>query len=123
MKRFLVISFAMFVLSSLQARAQGDTRIQFPKGRSTVTLKGSVGGAKKDYVFYARKGQQLKVQLIAPSGNARFSVFRTKFSDPYEGMEDALEGTKEVTDWSGTLQEEGDYHVYVFPTTQGTTAF
>jgi len=121
----LILAFAVLILSSSQALAQADTRVKFPHGRTTVKLDGKVGDnlRKEDYVFYGRAGQQLKVHLTSPNQNARFSIFRTKYFVPYEGMEDPLNGTKEVSDWSGTLSEEGDYHIYVFPTKQGTDPF
>jgi hypothetical protein len=121
----LALATACVLLSMPRTWAQSDTRVQFPQGRSTVTLEGKVGGNQRsnDYVFFARAGQRLTVHLTSPNRNARFSVIRTKSGVPYEGMEEPLEGAKEVSDWSGALPEEGDYHVYVFPTMESAAPF
>lgn len=123
MKRVTFLALALVVLSAPAARAQSDTRAQFPQGRTHVTFKGQVGAAKKDYVFFVRAGQRMSVHLTSTNGKARFNVIRTKYDVPYEGMEDPLEGAKEMSDWSSTLPEDGDYHVYIFSTTDGDDAF
>jgi hypothetical protein len=117
MKRVALLALVLVVLNGPRAWAQSDSRVQFPQGRTHVTLKGQVGAAKKDYAFFARAGQRMSVHLTSTKGKARFNVIRTKYDVPYEGMEEPLEGAKEMSDWSGTLPEDGDYHVYIFSTT------
>ena len=123
MKRVVHLALVLVVLSASVARAQSDTRAQLPQGRAHVTFKGQVGAAKKDYAFFARAGQRMSVHLTSTKGKARFNVIRTKYDVPYEGMEEPLEGAKEMSDWSGILPEDGDYHVYIFSTTEGEDSF
>ncbi|MDT4966577.1 MAG: hypothetical protein QOJ64_1314 [Acidobacteriota bacterium] len=123
MKKLACVGFAVLFLSATSVSAQSDTRIQFPHGRTKVTLEGKVDGGGKGYVLYARAGQQLVVHLSSPNQAENFGIFRTKYFVPYEGMEDPLEGAKEVRDWSGSLREEGDYHIMVYPTGADPTPF
>ena len=122
-----IMIIAALLLSAASTLGQSrDVRIHFSEGRTSVTLNGSVGGfneGNKDYVFLAREGQRLSVRLTSPTRKGEFSIFRTKYSVPYEGMEDPIPGAKELSDWSGTLTELGDYHIVVYPMSDSAATF
>jgi hypothetical protein len=123
-KIFLLALVATCVLLTVsQSVAQTDTRVQFPPGLNTVTLKGMVGEANHDYVLRAGAGQRLIVRLTSANPQGRFSLFQTDYGVRYEGMEDPLEGAKEVTRWDGALPKAGDYHVYVISPNRDPMAF
>lgn len=110
----LVIAFAVLILGGLSAKAQSNTRIEFPPGRNTVTLKGTVGATNKDYVLHASEGQRLQVNLTSPNPYGRLNIYRTNYDEPLGDAGEILEGSKDSTGWNGTLEGAGDYHIYVF---------
>ena len=126
MKKLIMIIAALLLYAASTLGQSPDVRIHFPEGRTSVTLNGSVGGSNegyKDYVFLAREGQRLSVQLTSPTRKGQFSIFRTRYSVPYEGMEDPIPGAKEFSDWSGTLTELGDYHIVVYRMSDSAATF
>ena len=119
MKRLAAVAFIALLLNTLPVWAQSSIRVQFPRGRTTAILEGKVDEAtlgKADYVLRARAGQKMLVHITSPKKNAHFRIYRTDYDAPLQGAEDA-------EDWSGTLPESGDYHIYVFPTTSGTVPY
>src|SRR5438552_5692771 len=123
-RRTVVISgLAVMILSALPAKAQSNTRIQFPPGRNTVTLKGTVGDSNKDYVLHANEGQRLRVNLTLPNPYGRFNIYRTNYNEPLGDAGEMVEGAKDATAWNGTLEAAGDYHIYVFNPNRDTAPF
>ena len=90
-------------------------RVRFPKGRTTVILKGKTTGGPSEsggmdpiaYRFRARKGQTMILHLTSAKRNAVFGVYAP-------GM-DLMEGAQNGTDWEGTLPKTGEYEIIVFP--------
>lgn len=111
---------------SYQAPGAGggsQDRIQFARGASSATRKGSVrGDASRDYVIRASQGQTLSVNLNSQSTFVYFNVLD-------HGTMTALEGDPrpmEVTQWAGKLPKTGDYVIRVYlnraATRRGTSA-
>src|SRR4030095_15388872 len=90
-------------------------RVTFPKGRTTVILKGKTTGGPSEsggmdpiaYHVRARKGQQMTLHLTSAKRNAVFGVYAP-------GM-DLSEGEQSMKDWAGRLPKPGDYEIIVFP--------
>ena len=95
-------------------------RVTFPKGRTTVILKGKTTGGPSEsggmdpiaYHVRARKGQQMTLHLMSAKGTAIFGVYAP-------GM-DLIEGAQSVKDWTGPLPKTGDYEIIVYPEDEAT---
>ncbi len=122
-KRLVSLAFAAMILSAVSALAQSSTRIQFPTGSNTVTLKGTVDTSNKDYVLRVTEGQRLHVNLTSKNPYGRFNIYRTNYDEPLGDAGEMLEGSKDSTGWNGTLEADGDYHIYVFNPKHAITAF
>jgi hypothetical protein len=123
MRTVVILALAVMILSALPAWAQSGNRIQFPPGRNTVTLKGTVGESNKDYVLRASEGQRLQVNLTSPNPYARLNIYRTNYDEPLGDAGEMVEGAKDATGWNGTLEAAGDYHIYVFNPNRDTAPF
>lgn len=107
-----VVVICLVLISAAQARI---IRVKFPKGRTTVVLKGKTTGGPSEsggmdpiaYRLRARKGQQMTLHLTSAKNNAVFSVYTPKM--------DLIEGATNGKDWNGTLPISGDYEIIVFP--------
>lgn len=115
MKRLAAALLALLILTATDTPAK-TVRVRFPKGRTTVILKGKTTGGPSEsggmdpvaYSLRARKGQQMTLHLTSAKKNAVFSVY-------LPGMEPMTGDAWESTDWSGTLPKTGDYEIIVFP--------
>lgn len=91
--------------------AQADTtqQVQFAKGKSSATIKGTVkGGDEANYVLRANGGQTLNVDLKASKGAAFFSVL------PPSGPPALFDGMQDGNHYSGTLPSDGEYKIVVY---------
>ena len=118
MKKFAA---ALLVLLLTTAPAWGKTiNVRFPKGRTTVVLKGRTTGGPSEsggmdpitYRLRARGGQTLTLHLTSAKKNAIFGVWAP-------GMNPMDVGTN-PTDWSGTLPKNGAYEISVWPEDEAT---
>lgn len=119
------LSAALLILLLATAPAWGKTIVvRFPKGRTTVILKGRTTGGPSEsggmdpitYRLRARKGQTLTLHLTSVKKNAIFGVWAP-------GMNPVDVGGN-ATDWSGTLPKTGNYEISVWPEDEATnTAF
>jgi hypothetical protein len=107
---------SLLVLLLATAPAWGKTiNVRFPKGRTTVILKGRTTGGPSEsggmdpiaYRLRARKGQTMTLHLTSAKKNAVFGVWAP-------GME-PMEMPQNATDWSGTLPKTGVYEIAVWP--------
>ena len=119
------LSIALLVLLLAAAPAWGKTiTVRFPKGRTTVILKGRTTGGPSEsggmdpitYRLRAKAGQTLTLHLTSAKKNAIFGVWAP-------GM-DPVDIGENHTDWSGTLPKTGNYEISVWPEDEATdTAF
>ena len=113
LRRTCVLALAAAVLS-LSAPASWsqptitERAVQFPKGKSGTTIKGSVRGDQAiDYTLRAAAGQQMKVKLkpssvyfnVMPPGSNDVAVFV---------------GSRDGDSFAGTLSTEGTYRIRVY---------
>lgn len=119
MKKVSVAIVALLLLLAGTAWAK-TIRVRFPKGKTSVVLKGRTTGGPSEsggmdpitYTFRARKGQRLTLNLTSEKKNAVFGVYAP-------GM-DLVEGAQTVNDWNGTLPKTGQYEIIVFPEDEAT---
>ena len=119
MRKIIAAGCALLLLLATTASAK-TIRVKFPKGRTTVILKGRTTGGPSEsggmdpiaYHVRARKGQTMTLHLTSAKGNAVFGVYAP-------GMDPMDVGTN-AKDWSGTLPKTGDYEIMVFPEDEAT---
>ena len=96
-----------------QARAQQGIpteRVQFPEGKSSAVVEGSITGYKiKDYVLKARKGQYMNVSMATDNGANYFNILA-----PGESDEAMFNGSGSQNLYEGILPKTGDYKVRVY---------
>jgi hypothetical protein len=119
------LSAVLLTLLLATAPAWGKTvTVRFPKGRTTVILKGRTTGGPSEsggmdpitYRLRAKAGQTLTLHLTSAKKNAVFGVWAP-------GM-DPVDVGANPTDWSGTLPKNGNYEISVWPEDEATnTAF
>ena len=93
------------------AAAAIETRpIQFAKGASSATVKGTIKGDQTvDYTVRARAGQTMSVKLVTRNGANYFNVLPP-------GSDDVaiFVGSSDGNQWSGALPADGEYKVRVY---------
>ena len=118
MKKFAA---SLLVLLLATVPAWGKTvNVKFPKGRTTVILKGRTTGGPSEsggmdpitYRLRARKGQTMTLHLVSAKKNAIFGVWSP-------GMNPMDVGAN-ATDWTGTLPKTGVYEISVWPEDEAT---
>jgi hypothetical protein len=75
--RTLILAFSALSLAvaAVPALAQQKVPVQFAKGASSATMKGTIKGDQyRDYTVNARAGQTMTVTLSNPDGRAFFNV-------------------------------------------------
>lgn len=108
MRKILAISFLFFgiaLAANAEIKAQTVKRVQFAKGATSATVKGTITGYKYvDYKIGIRTGQVLSLEL-SPQNKAELVIFMPDG----ENMPDAA-GIS-----GGTMQidETGDYKIRV----------
>lgn len=86
-------------------------RVNFPRGRTTTVLKGTVRrGLSHDYLLRARAGQTMTLHLKTAASGMSLTILKP----------DGETWIYDVKDWSGELPSTGTYRVNVLPDT--TTA-
>jgi hypothetical protein len=95
--------------------------VKFPRGRTTVVLKGRTTGGPSEsggmdpitYRLRAKRGQTMTLHLTSAKNNAVFGVWAP-------GMEPMDVIGADSTDWSGTLPKTGAYEISVWPADEAT---
>jgi hypothetical protein len=102
---------AALLMSSAAAPAAGIERrtVQFAKGATSATLKGTIEGDRTvDHVLRATAGQTMRVRLESRHPALYFNVLPP-------GSETALfVGSSGGNDWTGTLPADGEYVVRTY---------
>jgi hypothetical protein len=118
MKRLIIIAIAVTALSAPITLAQSETRIQFPAGRDTMTLTGTIRDTAKHYVLRGNAGQRLTVNLSSPNHYVHLRIHSDGVEDPLQN-----DGTRYLGISDYFLPQDGDYHVYVLCDDRGTASF
>ncbi len=84
--------------------------VQFAKGASSATVKGTIKGDKTiDYALRARAGQAMTVRLEASNASNYFNVL-----PPGSTGEAIFIGSTEGNEFKGALPADGEYRIRVF---------
>ena len=93
----LKVSILAMILTMAAADLTAQTRISFRRGRSSATVSGTLAaGATKGYVLRASAGQVLTGTLSSTNGKADFT-----------------QGSLHDTQYSQTVEENGDVYISV----------
>jgi len=98
---------AVLVFCSAELRAQAPKRIEFAKGKSSATVRGTTGQYGTTYVVRARSGQML-VLTLTPASGVGIKVETTGRFGHMVLLREERGGTYEVG-----LEESGDYTIFV----------
>ena len=103
-----LLLLASLATGSAQKGKSVIRRVNFPRGRSTVVLEGTVRrGLSHDYLLRARAGQTMTAHLSTNAGGMSLTILKP------DG-ETWIYDTKE---WSGELPFTGTYRINVLPDT------
>jgi len=85
-------------------------RVQFHKGASSATVKGTIKGYEGvDYVLGARKGQLMNVSMATDNGANYFNIIA-----PGKENEAMFVGSTSGNQFEGALPASGDYKIRVY---------
>jgi hypothetical protein len=107
----LVAGALAAVMAWTVAAAEIETRpIQFAKGASSATVKGTIKGDRTvDYTVRARAGQAMTVKLATRNGANYFNLLPPGSNDVA-----IFVGSTGGNEWTGVLPSDGDYTVRVY---------
>lgn len=107
----LVAAFALAAaLPTLAAGAIETRALQFAKGASSATVKGTITGDQTiDYKLRARAGQTMNVSLKTSNGANYFNVLPPGSNDVA-----VFVGSTSGNEWTGKLEADGEYTVRVY---------
>jgi hypothetical protein len=112
---FLFVAALMFW--STDVNAQAPKRIEFGKGKSSATVRGTTGQDGSTYVVRARSGQKL-VLTLSPRSGVGIKVETTGRFGHMVLLREERGGTYEVG-----LEESGEYTIFVGATSGKSAAF
>jgi len=112
---FLFVAALMFW--SADARAQSPKRIEFGKGKSSATVRGTTGQNGATYSVRARSGQML-ILTLRPRSGVGIKVETTGRFGHMVLLREERGGTYEVG-----LEESGEYTIFVGATGGKSAAF
>ena len=108
----IIFLFAFIASVSMHAWAQHGyrvtKRVTFKRGQIATTVSGTIPNTLEvhEYIVRARKGQTLHLQLHATRLSLGFYTM-----SPSNAM---VEEEPFLKDYTGTLEESGDYHIFVY---------
>jgi hypothetical protein len=93
----LLLLTLLFVVSTADLLAQ-TSRVRFARGRNSATLSGTLtaNGGSKGYVLRAQRGQTLTATLSSTNGKVDF-----------------MQGARHDTQYSQTVENDGDVYISV----------
>lgn len=120
MKKIVGLSLVLMTLAfigGIQVKAQSLKRIQFAKGKTSATVKGSTGAYGATYVVRAKSGQKLILNLT-PGQKVGIKVeTRGRFGETVL-LREERGGSYEVG-----LEESGDYTIFIGSTDNKPVSF
>ena len=105
------------ILCSGELRAQAPVRIEFGKGKSSATVRGTTGPNGVTYSVRARSGQKLVLNL-SPRSGVGLKVETIGRYGQMVLLREERGGIYEIG-----LEENGDYTIFVGATSGKSTAF
>lgn len=97
------------LIAGLSGAAAEGTQVRFARGAESATLSATViRGDRNNYIFEAKAGQLMRVDITSVEHNA---VFQIAGPDGHE-LAGAGEGA-DAEHWSGRLPASGDYRITV----------
>ena len=116
-KNVNALAICLLILLALVYSAQAQTvkKVQFPKGKTEVTVKGKLPvnyGDYQAYVLRARKGQTLSVELISDDGDSSITIYETKKLGP--GEDGITPAETYLREWTGKLPVTSEYSVQIY---------
>jgi hypothetical protein len=123
MKKIIIIPTAfLFVLAFFTANVFAqhgyriEKRINF-NGNPTATVKGSIPDTLEghEYIFSARKGQNLTVGLFSARKDIAFFIVRP------DG--EMISDETELRSWNGELEQSGEYHIIINTSQKGAARY
>lgn len=111
MKQHLIAGAIVLALLVAPARADIETRpVQFKKGASAATIKGTLKGDQTiDYSLRAKAGQTMSVSFKPNNASAYFNVL-----PPGSTGEAIFIGSSSGNEWTGTLPADGEYRIRTY---------
>jgi hypothetical protein len=111
--RSLLAAIASLLLLSapvVQADGIQTKAVQFAKGKSSATVKGTIKGDQTiDYTLRARAGQAMSVALATKHPSNYFNVL-----PPGSNGDAIFVGSSGGNEWTGALPADGEYKVRVY---------
>lgn len=110
MKKIIILSLLLMTFAfsgGIQAKAQTPKRIQFAKGKTSATVKGTTGSYGATYVVRAKSGQKLILNL-APTQKVGIKVETDGRFGQTVLLREEKGGSYEVG-----LEESGDYTIFI----------
>jgi hypothetical protein len=111
----MLITFAL--TGGIQVEAQTPKRIQFAKGKTAATVKGTTGAYGATYVVRAKSGQKLILNLT-PAQRVGIKVETVGRFGETVLLREERGGTYEVG-----LEESGDYTIFIGSTANSPVSF
>ena len=95
---------------TLPTYADFTQRVEFPRGRTTAVLQGSIAyNEVNKYMLRARVGQTMMVHLTSKRNRAKFDLYLREDRRALVNR-----GAEDTTDWEGELPDSGDYVISVY---------
>ena len=110
MKKIMILSallIAFVLIGGAEAKAQTAKRIQFAKGKTSTTVKGTTGSYGTTYVVRAKSGQKLILNLT-PTSKVGIKVETNGRYGQMVLLREERGGAYEVG-----LEESGDYTIFI----------
>jgi hypothetical protein len=106
----LLACLTLIFSSVAQADGIQTKPVQFAKGKSSATIKGTIKGDQTiDYTLRAKAGQTMNVKLATKHGANYFNVLPPGSNDVAIFI-----GQNEGNEWTGALPADGEYKVRVY---------
>lgn len=112
-----MILMTLVFFSRFDAQAQSLKRIQFAKGKSSVTVKGNTGNYGVTYVVRALAGQKLELNLT-PASNVGIKVETETADGETVLLREEQGGAYEIG-----LEVTGDYTIFIGSTAGKPVSF
>jgi hypothetical protein len=110
MRKIFAILMLLAAAGLAQAGGIKSQPVQFAKGTSSATIKGSLKGDQTiDYTLRAKAGQTMSVTLATKHGANYFNVLPPGSNDVA-----LFVGSSGGNEWTGALPADGEYKVRVY---------